>query len=188
MEEVTRVAGLDVLDIDTELSVEVEVLTRRQHSLGFKSGITTTTLMAGVGISGVKRVATTRSVTPFHPSRSSYLDLDVGINQHTNLSTRHTLLIVSHLMSRMAITGPPEWQNAIRARLMAQQAQGDALRDMTEQCEIDESARRVLGLTPQTSGSPRPRATSKSVTARSSAVAAAVATGKLTDPRKLQSN
>lgn len=33
-------------------------------------------------------------------------------------------------------TGPPEWQNTIRARLMAQQAQGDALQDVIEQCEL----------------------------------------------------
>lgn len=33
------------------------------------------------------------------------------------------------------MSGPPEWQNAIRARLMASAAATEPLRDIIEQCE-----------------------------------------------------
>lgn len=39
-------------------------------------------------------------------------------------------------MSTMSMSGPaPEWQNVIRARLMATQAARDPLKDIIEQCE-----------------------------------------------------
>lgn len=37
----------------------------------------------------------------------------------------------------MATLGaPPEWQNVIRARLMAQQTLSEPLKDVIEQCEL----------------------------------------------------
>ncbi len=32
-------------------------------------------------------------------------------------------------------SGVPEWQNLVRSRLMAKQAEGEAYRDIIEQCE-----------------------------------------------------
>ncbi len=46
----------------------------------------------------------------------------------------------------MSTLPPPEWQNVIRARLMAAQAARDPLKDIIEQCES--TARETRQLTP----------------------------------------
>ncbi|WOO76552.1 uncharacterized protein LOC62_01G000179 [Vanrija pseudolonga] len=39
-------------------------------------------------------------------------------------------------MSALSASGPPEWQNTIRARLLSAQHAGEPLRDVIEQCEL----------------------------------------------------
>lgn len=68
------------------------------------------------------------------PKRVTPCSDDALIDQHRSSCAISVSTTTAHNMA--ALGAPPEWQNEIRARLMAQQTVTEPLKDVIEQCKF----------------------------------------------------